>query len=118
LGEPLAGFWLDAIHVRRDGVPRKDDFSRYGPLAYGTELRAELREQRFWKAARAHDLQEYAQRYPELARKSPGACVRYNTLCPYFDLCKAAPQERPALVQIALAKGTLKEHVWKPSQRD
>jgi hypothetical protein len=113
LGEPLAGFWLDAVHVRRDGVPRKDDLARYGPLAYSQELRAELREQRARKAERVRELLEH----PERALKSPGACVRYNALCPYFDLCKALPEEREQLLQIALAKGNLKVEAWEPRER-
>jgi hypothetical protein len=113
LGEPVAGFWLDAIHVRRSGAPQADDFVRYGPLRYSAELRDELRQQRGWKAQRAADLRLY----PQAAVKSPAACVRYGSLCPYFDLCKAAPAEREALLQIALARGTLKEEAWLPQSR-
>ena len=113
LGEPVAGFWLDAVHIRRDGVPRKDDLSRYGPVVYSQALRAELREQRRRKAERVAELLDH----PERALKSPGACVRYNQLCPYFDLCKAEPGDREALLQIGMGKGNFREEEWKPSAR-
>jgi len=112
LKERVAGFWLDTVHVSRS-VPKAQDFSRYGPLLYSDALRAELRQQRVWKAARANDL-AYA---PQSALKNEDACVRYNHLCPYFDVCHADPIEREAFVQIRLAKGTWKEEVWQPKLR-
>src|SRR5207302_2153779 len=33
LGEPLAGVFVDAIHLNRKGVPKREDFMRHGPLA-------------------------------------------------------------------------------------
>ena len=117
LGEPLAGFWLDAIHIRRDGAPKPDDFSRYGPVAYSAELRAELREHRRRKAARAFDLRQYVNMYPEMVTKSPSACVRFNRLCPYFDVCHLDPKDREAKIAIALEKGELKEEIWNPKER-
>src|SRR5437899_340428 len=75
LSEPLAGFWLDAVHIRRSGLPAADDFVRYGPLRYSAALRAELREQRTRKALRANDLRRFATQYPEMPAKSTGACV-------------------------------------------
>jgi hypothetical protein len=113
LGERVEGFWLDAVHVRRDGMPRKEDLSRYGPLTYSDALRSELRAQRARRAERVRELREH----PERALKSLGACQRYGALCPYFDLCRADPSEREALVQIAVARGALEERAWVPSER-
>lgn len=113
LGERVAGFWLDAIHIGRTGAPKAEDFTRYGPVMYSTALRDELRAQRVRQAQRITHLRERSQD----ALKSPSACVRYNSLCPYFDLCHADPADREALVQIALQRGALKEEAWEPRKR-
>lgn len=110
--EPLAGFWLDAIRVPRVAL-RHEDFARHGPLAYSPALRAELREQRAWNAQRANDLRLY----PQAAKKSPGACLRYSRLCNYYDVCRADPEDRETLVQLRLDKGEWKEERWVPSER-
>src|SRR5213080_3462696 len=53
LGEPLAGVWVDAIHVNRKGKPERKDFIRHGPLEYPLGLRDELRRERVERSARA-----------------------------------------------------------------
>jgi len=113
LKERVVGFWLDAIHIGRTGAPKVDDFTRYGPLTYSDALRDELRAQRAVRARRIAHLRAQ----PADALKSPSACVRYNALCPYFDVCRADPADREALVQIALQRGTLKEETWEPRTR-
>lgn len=113
LQRPVAGFWLDVINVKPKGLPTLDGLRRYGPLTYSKALRDELRGQRLRKAARIQRLQEH----PEEAEKRLGACVRYNALCAYFDLCHADPAERTALVQIKLDRGELTEEAWEPKTR-
>lgn len=112
LKQPIAGFWLDAMHIGK-GRPVAAHLMRHGPMVYSAALRAELRAQRALKAQRANDLQQY----PQAALKSPSACVRYNSLCPYFDICQADVDRRDTLVQIALERGTLREDRWQPSKR-
>lgn len=113
LGEPFAGFWLDAIHIARSGAPKSDDFRRYGPLTYSPGMRLELRGGRDRKAARLAYLAEK----PEEALKEPNSCLRYNRLCDYFGLCHAELEDREALVQVKLQKGELKEEKWDPRER-
>lgn len=112
LKEPLAGFWLDAIYVGK-AAPSSKDLMRYGPIAYSAELRSELREQRARKRVRAQVLQLY----PQQAEKRTESCVRYTQLCPYFDLCRAEPQDREALIQLKLQRGALVEQAWEPRLR-
>ena len=111
LGERVEGFILDAVNVRSS---LGTNLVRYGPIVYSDALRAELREQRQRLATRANGLQDA----PETALKAPGACVRYNALCPYFDFCHADPADREALVQIAVERGRMERRAWVPSARD
>lgn len=112
LGEHVEGFVLDAVQVRA-GVSAQS-FVRYGPVGYSDALRAELREQRAKLAVRANELAKL----PQAALKTPSACVRYNSLCPYFDLCRVDPVDREPLVQIALQRGRMEEIAWDPRIRD
>lgn len=114
LQRPVAGFWLDVINVKAKGLPSADGLRRYGPLTYAKGLRDELRDQRVKKAQRVRELVEH----PERAEKRLGACVRYNSLCPYFDLCRAEPSERSALVQIKVDRGDYVEEAWEPKTRE
>jgi hypothetical protein len=112
LGEHVEGFILDAVNVKQ--TPAANSFVRYGPLVYSDALRAELREHRQRLAERANVLAEL----PGAALKAPSACVRYNELCPYFDLCQSDPADREALVQIGLQRGKLEEREWDAKHRD
>jgi hypothetical protein len=113
LGERVEGFILDAVNVRPASDSSKS-FVRYGPLTYSDVLRAELREHRKRLKVRADQLAEL----PGAALKAPGACVRYNELCSYFDLCHADPADREPLVQIALTRGKMEIRAWEPKHRD
>lgn len=113
LQRPVAGFWLDVINVKPKGLPTLDGLRRYGPLTYSKALRDELRNQRLRKAERIRRLEEH----PEEAEKRLGACVRYNALCPYFDLCHADPADRTTLVQVKVGRGELTEEAWEPKNR-
>ena len=113
LGEGVEGFILDAINVRAVATGGTN-LVRYGPLVYSDALRRELRQHRERLAVRANELQDA----PQTALKAPSACVRYNDLCPYFDLCHADPEDREALVQIGLERGKLEEKEWNPKTRD
>lgn len=113
LGERVEGFILDAINVRA-AAASGTNLVRYGPLVYSDALRAELRRHRERLHARANELASA----PETALKAPGACVRYNDLCSYFELCHADPEDREALVQIAVGRGKLESREWNPKTRD
>lgn len=113
LQRPVAGFWLDVINVKAKGLPSYDGLRRYGPLPYAKGLREELRAQRTRKAQRIQRLLEH----PEEAEKRLGACIRYNSLCPYFDLCRTEPAERETLVRIKLDRGDYTEEAWEPKTR-
>lgn len=113
LGERVEGFILDAINVRAPAASGTN-LVRYGPLVYSDALRAELRQHRQRLHTRANELASA----PETALKAPGACVRYNDLCPYFDLCHADPEDREAFVQIKRERGQLEEREWNPKTRD
>lgn len=113
LGERVEGFILDAINVKAPAASGTN-LVRYGPLVYSDALRAELREHRQRLHTRANELHHD----PTTALKAPGACVRYNDLCPYFELCHADPEDREALVQIKMGRGQLESREWNPRTRD
>src|SRR5207302_1306577 len=71
-GEPVAGAWVDAIHLNRKGIPVRDDFVRHGPLVYTAGVRAELGRERAQRSARLNILRSA----PHLALKSANACFR------------------------------------------
>ena len=112
LGERIAGFWLDAIHISKT-MPKASDLLRAGPMPYSESLRAELRAQRARKRMRIAALREH----PEGAERRTESCMRYTELCPYFDLCKAEPADREALIQLRVERGVLKEEAWEPRLR-
>jgi len=115
LGEQVAGFWLDHIFVssRKDG-PKPEDLSDYGPITYSPEKRAELRAQR----ARWRELFRHLQALPSEAQQSTTACYRYQSACPYLELCTADPELREDMVQRDLALGRFVISPWEPAQRD
>lgn len=101
LGERIEGFWLDVVQLgKASGNAR---YERYGPIPYSDALREELRRQRDRKRDRIFELRLV----PENAETRTESCVRYNTLCPYFGLCCADPQDRAAAVEIKLERGEL-----------
>jgi hypothetical protein len=112
LNEKVAGFWLDAVQVGKGAITSLN-FRRYGPIEYSKALRDELREQRATKRARWHMLTNAN----ELAQKNLTSCVRFNSLCPFFDICSADPADRETLVQIALDRGKFVKREWVPALR-
>jgi PD-(D/E)XK nuclease superfamily protein len=112
LKEPVAGFWLDAIQVGKGAISSLN-YRRYGPIEYSKALRDELRQQRAIKTARWHELEKgHASPIKNLT-----SCMRFNSLCSFFDICSADPADRETLVQIAKDKGQLVERAWIPSER-
>lgn len=113
LGEPIAGFWLDAVHVNKRGYAKREDFMRVGPFPYSEALRAELRAEVQALQVRAMELAEV----PAEARKNPRSCFRYNALCPFFRFCTLEPADREDAIKMALAAGEFVTQVWEPGKR-
>jgi hypothetical protein len=109
----VAGFMVDAIHIDRRGVPRATDFVRAGPFAYSQELRQEMRELVKTWTERARFLRAH----PEEAMKNPRQCYRFNSLCPFFNLCIIDPSVRNDAMQMAVTAGDYEEVPWIPSNR-
>jgi PD-(D/E)XK nuclease superfamily protein len=114
LKEPVAGFWLDAIQVGKGAITSLN-FRRYGPIEYSKALRDELRGQRIYKRKRWQYLTSKDDGFPPI--KNLTSCMRFNSLCPFFDICSADPADRETLVQIKLDKGEYVRREWKPSER-
>jgi PD-(D/E)XK nuclease superfamily protein len=120
LKEPVAGFWLDAIQVGKGAISSLN-FRRYGPIEYSPALRKELRDQRTIKRRRWAALVHGQNHINEMDAAEPvknlTSCMRFNSLCPFFDICSADPADRETLVQIKLDKGEYVRREWKPSER-
>ena len=115
--EKLAGVWMDVIYVSTRGYVKTGsdgDYHRYGPYTYSEPLRAELRALRKQLRERAQILQAN----PELAKKSPHNCMRYNKLCLFFQHCCLDPKDRADNRALRLASGDWIEERWDPKERD
>jgi len=111
--EPVAGFWVDAIHVDRRGYPKPEDFMRVGPFGYSPALRSELRGVVDVLVRRAQDLDQAA--YEPL--KNPRNCYRYNSLCSFFQFCTLEPADRADAMAMSVASGELVQEEWVPALR-
>jgi hypothetical protein len=111
--QPVAGFWVDAIHLDRRGYPKRENFMRVGPFPYSAALREELRDVVDHLILRASQL-EHGDQDP---LKNPRSCSRYNSLCSYFQFCTLDPQDRADAVRMGLSSGDFVEEQWEPSKR-
>lgn len=116
LAQPVAGFWVDAIHLDRRGHAKREDFMRVGPFPYSEALRAELRTEVDELVSRVQYLDANIPKGYR-ASKNPKNCFRYNSLCSFFQFCTLDPEDRGDAVQMGLAAGDFVETPWRPSER-
>jgi len=119
LAQPVAGFWVDAVHLDRRGYPKREDFMRVGPFPYSQEQRKELRalvdDLVFRARELSGELTTHISRFTP--KKNPRSCFRFNALCPFFQFCTLDPQDRADAVRMGLASGDFLETPWEPSKR-
>jgi len=113
LGKPIAGFWVDVVHVNKRSYAKPSDFMRVGPFAYSPEVRAELRA----TAAALTEQAETLVKSNGARNKNPRNCFRYSSLCSFFEYCNMVPADREDAYEMALASGELGHQIWEPSKR-
>ena len=108
--DAAAGFCYDGIYVarRKDVLPT--DFTRYW-IPYSMETRdllAGVASKRIaeWKVVEAATS-------PNGLRR-PGACFRYNSICPFYRYCTKSDGDREDMVDLALTTGELVLQEWNP----